>query len=284
MVKDTPTLSYCGQEVRKYDNDRFLTALFAPAGCREALFALYAFNVEVAKTREVVSEPLLGQIRLQWWRDAVGALYGEGTMPVHGVVQALHEAVTVHGLSRDAFDALIDARESDLDDEPPATLADLERYAAGTAVPLTRLALEALGVRDAAAHEAGRHAATGYALAGLLRAVPFHARQGRTLLPADRMAAHGATAREVLDFKPSPALRPVVAEVAAAARTHLDQARAARRGVAKDALPALLPAVLASVHLGVLKREGNDVFAARLHMPNPFRHARLAWAAFRGRY
>lgn len=284
MVKDAPALSYCGQEVRKYDNDRFLTALFAPADRREALFALYAFNVEVAKTREVVSEPLLGQIRLQWWRDAVAALYGEGAMPEHGVVRALHEAVTAHGLSRAAFDALIEARDADLDDEPPATLDALERYAEATAAPLAQLALEVLGVRDAAAQEAGRRAATGYALAGLLRAVPFHARQGRTMLPADRMGAHGATAREILDFKPTPALRPVVAEVAGAARRHLDQARAARRGVPKEALPALLPAVLASIHLGVLRREGNDVFAARLHMPNPFRHVRLAWAAFVGRY
>ena len=71
MANSEAALSYCGQEVRKYDKDRFLTALFAPADRREALFALYAFNLEIAKTREVVTEPVLGQIRLQWWYDAI---------------------------------------------------------------------------------------------------------------------------------------------------------------------------------------------------------------------
>ena len=65
------------------DNDRFLTALFAAAAEREALFALYAFNIEIAKTRETVSEPLIGQMRLQWWRDAIDEIFGDGPVRRH---------------------------------------------------------------------------------------------------------------------------------------------------------------------------------------------------------
>lgn len=284
MANQATDLSYCGQEVRRYDNDRFLTCLFAPADRREALFAVCALNIEVAKTRQVVSEPVLGQMRLQWWRDAVEAAYEGGSVPVHAVVQPLAEAIRAHGLTRSHFERLIDAREADLEDDPPATLDCLVNYAEVTASPLVLLALETLGVRDSAAAEAGRHAAIAYALVGLLRALPHLARQNRVLLPADRLAAHGVRVREVIEGKAGDRLRPVVREVADLARGHLAQARAVRRGVPRAAVPALLGAALAETYLGVLAREDHEVMAARVQMPHPMRQIKLAWAAVRGRY
>ena len=111
-------LSYCGKQAYEHDRDRFLTTLFAPADRREALFALIAFNIEIAKTREVVSEALLGQIRLQWWRDAIGEIYS-GAPRRHEVIGPLAEAVDRWHLDRRSFDTLIDARAAD-----PASVAD----------------------------------------------------------------------------------------------------------------------------------------------------------------
>ncbi|HYG85124.1 MAG TPA: phytoene/squalene synthase family protein [Azospirillum sp.] len=284
MANEASDLSYCGQEVRKYDNDRFLSCLFAPAERREALFALYAFNLEVAKTREVVSEPMLGMMRLQWWRDGIAAAYGEGPVPQHAVMQPVTAAIGAYGLTRAHFERLIDAREADLDDEPPANLVCLVNYAEVTAAPLVHLSLEALGVRDPAAAEAGRHAAIAYALTGLLRAVPYHARQNRVLLPADSLGAQGVHVRDVIEGKAGAALKPVVREVADAAREHLGKARALQREVPRAAVPALLGATLADTYLGVLAREDHDPLAARVQMPHPLRSAKLAWAAMRGRY
>ena len=172
-------LSYCAQELRARDRDRFLACLFAPAEQREALFALYAFNLEVAKTAEVVSEPMLGQIRLQWWREALDQAYGAGPLRKHQVAAPLGAAIRAHGLERADFERLIDAREADLDPAPPADLAGLERYAADTSATLQGLALAILGVADDAAEAAARQVGIAWALTGLLRAVPFHARQKR---------------------------------------------------------------------------------------------------------
>src|SRR3546814_19768877 len=69
---------YCLEEVRRNDHDRYLTALLLPPDARAGALALYAYNAELAKTRESVSEPLLGQIRLQWLREAVDGIYGAG--------------------------------------------------------------------------------------------------------------------------------------------------------------------------------------------------------------
>lgn len=279
-----PSLSYCGGEARRYDNDRFLAALFAPARAQEALFALIAFNFEIARTRETASEPTLGLIRLQWWRDAVAACYGEGPLPLHPVLEPLAAAVRDFSLSRDLLDALIDAREADMNDEPPHTLADLERYAESTAAPLHRLTLETLGVRDETAMAAASDAAAAYALSGILRATAVMARRGRVLLPSAVLETHGCRRRAVLEGAPSDELAACVAEVGGRAVARLHAARTARAKIAKAARPALLPAVLAGLTLRRLAKAGWAPFSSAALTPSPWRHVALAWAAATGRY
>ncbi len=278
-----PELSYCAREVRRHDNDRFLTALFAPADRREDLFALYAFNLEVAKTREVVSEATLGLIRLQWWRESVEGVYA-GQPRRHEVVQPLAAAVARHGLDRALLDRLIDAREADLEEGGQGSLDCLTNYADATGTPLVRLALRVLGVAEPLAHEVARHVAIAWALTGIVRAVPFHARNQWVMLPADLMAAEGVTETALFQGKPEPGLTRVAKAVADRAREHLAKARALRRSVPKTALPALLPATLADLYLGALAKAEHDPFAPRMLMPHPFRQARLAWAGMTGRW
>jgi len=179
MKKDV--LPHCGQTIRDHDRDRFLLSLRAPAAKREALWALFAFNYEIAKTRAVVTETQLGHIRLQWWRDNISALY-EGKEPSSNpVLSALATAIKTHDLPQADFDALIYAREFDLENVPPAHMEGLEHYADFTTTPLHRMALQILG-QDVAANIL-RDVSTGYALAGLLRAIPFHTAQGRNYMP-----------------------------------------------------------------------------------------------------
>ncbi|MGK9236632.1 squalene/phytoene synthase family protein [Inquilinus limosus] len=279
----TDPLGQNGEQVRRLDHDRYLTCLFAPASRRAALFALYAFNIEVAKTREVVSQPLLGQIRLQWWRDAVGEIY-DGRPRRHEVLDALAPAVWAHDLSRAHFDTVIDARERDLDDEPPATLADLEGYAADTAGPLLRLHLEVQGVRDDAAHRAAMAIGTAWALVGLMRAMPFHARQKRLYLPQEIMVAEGADRGLLFEMKPHEGLRRAVARVTEAAAGHLAEARSLRHAVPRAAVSALLSARLADGYLRRLRRADHDVFSALVQEPPPLRQADLVLGAVLGRY
>src|SRR5258708_4853605 len=130
--------------VRRHDRDRFQTALFAPPQQREALFALYAFNYEIARVRETVTEPMLGQIRLQWWRVVIAAAFAGEPPRQHEVAVPLTAAIRDLSLSREYFDRMIDTRERDLDPEPPANMAALENYAEGTSGALVQLALEAL--------------------------------------------------------------------------------------------------------------------------------------------
>src|SRR6202049_713917 len=104
--------------VRPHARDRCQTVLFAPAARREALFALYAFNYEIARVRESVTEPMLGQIRLQWWRENIAAAFEGGPVRHHPVVEALTGSIREVPMTRDHFDRLMDARETHLVNTP----------------------------------------------------------------------------------------------------------------------------------------------------------------------
>ncbi len=267
-------------EIRRLDNDRFLCAQFAPAEARKGLFALLAFNLEVARIREAVSQPELGRIRLAWWGEAMDGVF-RNAPPRHPVAAALAETVGRFNLSRPPFERLLDARAFDMDDRQPADMDALVDYAEATAATLTASSLEVLGEGDGAAAEAGRHIGIAWALTGLMRAVPFHGRAGRVYLP-EILCREAAL--DVSDIRPGPALAQVVAAVAAAARGHLEAARRHRRAVSRRALPALLPGVLAEGYLKTLERARFDPFDARVRTAGPGRIARLLVNVARGRY
>ncbi|MPZ11516.1 MAG: squalene/phytoene synthase family protein [Kiloniellaceae bacterium] len=276
-------LSPCATLVEGHDRDRYLCSLFAPEAEREHLFALYAFNQEVAKTAEVVSEPMIGQIRLQWWRESLAGIY-EGQPRQHEVVRPLAQAVEAKGLPRSLLETIVDAREFDLDPAPPEDFETLRLYVEGTSTTLLHLALRILGAVDGASRQAAEHLGPAWAYLGLLRALPLHARQKRCYLPADLCAEAGVDLQEVFELRSSPALRQVCGILASAADEHLAAARRPARAVPRAALPALLPARLADLYLKRLHRAGGDPFAPELQAPAPGRVWRLAWGNWIGRY
>lgn len=283
-VSEAAHLTYCGRELRRHDHDRYLTCLFAPAERRDDLFALYCFNLEVARTAEVVSEEMLGRIRLQWWREAIDGIY-EGRPRQHYVAEPLAQAVQRHGLTRGRFADLIDVRERDLETEPPDDLAALEDYAEASSAGLVLLALEVLGAgRDEAAVAAGRGVGLAWALTGLMRAVPVHARQKRLYLPVELCREYDLKFGDLFELRSSTALTQVVAQVATRAGEHLSAARALRSRVPRRALSALLPATLATHYLRTLRRCGYDPFHPAVQGQSGTRAWRLLLASLTGRF
>lgn len=257
-------LSYCGQTVRTHDPDRFLLGLFAPADKREALWALYAFNHEVAKTREVVTETRLGLIRLQWWKDAVAGVFNGQTPLKHQVVEPLAAAIAKYSLPREHFETLMYAREFDLEDRLPTDLAGMAAYAEFTSLPLLKLVLAVTGEGV----ERAKESATAYALAGLLRAVPAHAAQRRCYLPENLLTGEGMDKYKLYDRKEVEKIKPAVKAVGTFARALLEKPAAKGQ-------PALM-ARMADMYLKRLEVSGHDVFAVT---PPPLMALRLWWNA-----
>jgi phytoene synthase len=277
--------AYCLEQVRRFDRDRYLAALFAGAAARADLLALYAFNLELAKIREVVREPMMGLIRLQWWRDCIAEIYA-GTVRRHQVAQPLAAAVARHGLPRESFDRLIDAREADMDVAPTANLAALGAYAESTGGVLLELAARMVAgdpVIAAPVQSAVRNLGAAWALIGLMRAVPFHARAKRVYLPQSLLAEAGVAVEDLLGLRPGPGLAAVVERICSEAERLIQQAETALPKPPRAAFPVFLMAVLARRHLGFLKASSFDVFAPNLAATPPATSWPLAAAWLRGR-
>ncbi len=275
--------AYCLDQVRRFDRDRYLTALFAAAQTRPDLMALYAFNLEVAKTREVVREPIMGLVRLQWWRDCIAEIYA-GSERRHQVVQPLAAAIRRHGLDRAPFDRLIDARESDMAETLPADLPALVAYVDATAGGLGLLASQVLGGGGEQAARAVRAVCIAWGMTGLIRAVPFHARHRRIHLPQAILTQHDLDAHDVLEQRRPPALPEVVRAVALEARSHLATGRELGRTAPRRLLPVMLLGTFATRYLRQLEAVGYDIYAPRLQEVPPGRVWRLLWASLRGRF
>lgn len=249
--------------VERGDPERFRTAMAAPPGpAREALMALYAFNLEVARAAYVASEPLLGMIRLRWWTDALAEIHAGAEPRAHEVCAPLAAAIRAAGLPRAPLDAMVTAREWDCEREGFADFAALEAYLDATGGGLTWLAARALGAPGAAepvARAAGRAAAA----AAFLRAAPALAALGR------RPLADGAATAE---------------QLARTALGWLADARAGRAVLPAAALPALLPVAPAAGVLRAAARRPGLAIEGGLEPSQFALRGKVALAALTGRW
>jgi phytoene synthase len=254
------------QQVRAADPDRYFSALFAPSPARPFLFALYTFNHELARVAESAREPMLGAIRLEWWRETVEGAY-HAKPRNHDVAKGLAALFQAHALPRSDFEALIAARAFDASAERFADLAALENHIDTTGGALMRLALMTLGGDPARAREP----ALAYGLTGLLRSLPFHNARHKLYMPLDLLAAVGLTPEIFFELRADPRADAVAHQLALRAQEHFF---AGRKGPKPRAgLPALLPAALVPAYL---KNLGRDVPIHRRQMA-------LLAAAMKGR-
>jgi 15-cis-phytoene synthase len=251
---------HCAALVREADKDRFLATLFAPADRRDALYALYAFNAEVARVPEAVREPLAGEIRLQWWRDVLAGARAEEASG-HPVAAALGEVIRQHRLPAPRREALIDARRYDLGQEVLRDADDLEAYAHDTSAILVEMAARILGA-DTAALGFAAPVGISIALTGLRRAFVQHAAQGQVFIPADVLGRHGVEPHDILAGRSSEGLLAALHWMRERAAFHQGAARGAIERAPLAVAAAWLPAALVPAYWAALDRSRSEPFRA----------------------
>jgi phytoene/squalene synthetase len=246
---DTSLANRLAHSVRNADPDRYFATLFAPPPQRPYLFAFYAFNAEVSRIAEAVREPMLGAIRLEWWREtAEGAANGKPRN--HDVAQGLASLLAERAVPLADLEAIIAARAFDSSADTFAEFAALENYLDATSGAVMRIAAKILGGKP----ELTREAALAYGLTGLVRSLPFHNGRHKLYLPLDLLAALHLTQEEFFHLeKTDKRLVAAMRQAGMRARDHFFAARQAPRpGVA---LAAVLPAALVPVYLRKMTRE-----------------------------
>ncbi len=268
---------YCHELVRQGDKDRYLSTLLAPDAKRPQLLALYAFNIEIARIRETVSEAALGEIRLRWWADAIEAAYA-GERQGHPVIEALAPVIAEAGLPKPALLNMIEARQFDLYDDPMPNLGQLEGYLGETSAMLIQLAAMILDrPRAQSLGDISGLAGVAMGITGLMRSLPLQRRRGQCYVPSDLLAKHGLTPAHLLAGREPETIAKALAELRAHAAKRLSEARALAASLDGQVIPAYLPASLTDLYLGRLAKLG----AGALTQIADIAQWRLQWTLYR---
>ena len=220
---------------------------------RDGLFAIYAFNAEIAAIRDRIREPLPGEIRLQWWRDV---LDGRAAAEGNPIAEALIETIRSYVLPATTFRNYLDARIFDLYDDPMPSRNDLEGYCGETASALIQLASLILDPGSAPQFAAvAGHAGCAQAITGILRLLPIHQARGQCYLPKDILAASGTSPEEFVAGEGGPAATRAIIATAALAKEHLMAFEDGARTLPEILRPAFLPLALTSGYLSLIESD-----------------------------
>lgn len=267
-MSETPSANeaLCLRALQETDHDRYLASLLTPADRRPAITALYAYNAELARIRDLVREPLPGEVRLQYWRDLLeGSAHGETA--ANPVAAELLSAVQTWRLPVAPLVSMADARIFDLYDDPMETTVMFEGYAGETAAALIQLAALVLDAKAAeGAAEIVGHAGVAQAVAGAILLMPVHRARGQLYLPTQILSSVGLDREAFLADQSDGRASAAIQAFAGFGLDHLRKARAAGR-LAKSLVPAFLPVTLAEPVLKRAAKVGVDCLTVDIRPP-----------------
>jgi phytoene synthase len=250
---------FCADLVRSHDFSRYASTLFVPADQRRALLAVYAFNVEVSRVRELVSQPLPGEMRLQWWTDM---LAGDGHGGVEGnpVAAELKLAIRTWRLPAERLSRLIEEHQFDLYNDPMPTMAALEGYVDDTVSALFSLGAAIAGWQSPEIEHLARHAGLAQGIAQTVSALPMDASRRQLFLPLQLLESHDTGMEEVFAGRQTPKLRAVLDQIIGEAREHLKTALALLENAPPGVRPVFLPLAQVARDLERMSRADTDPF------------------------
>jgi phytoene synthase len=266
---------FCAELVRGQDFPRYASTLFLPAAQRRGLLALYAFNVEICRVHEQVSQPLPGEMRLQWWTDMLAGA-GHGGVEGNPVAAELQLAIGSWRLPVERLSRLIDEHQFDLYNDPMPTMAALEGYIDVTSSALFSLGARIAGWQSDAIEHLARHAGLAQGLAQVMAALPRNASRRQLFVPLQVLQSHGIDIEEVFAGKQTPKLRAALDQLIGEARGHLTTAFALLENAPPQARPVFLPLATVARDLKRMARADSDTF-----MPHATSRLRTLWTLWR---
>ncbi len=269
---------YCAELVRAHDFTRYASTLFVPAALRRALLAIYAFNVEISRVREQVSQPLPGEVRLQWWTDMLAGA-GHGGVEGNPVAAELKLAIQNCSLPVERLSRLIDEHQFDLYNDPMPTMAALEGYINDTSSALFSLGAGIAGPQSGEIEHLARHAGLAQGMTRVMAALPLDSSRRQLFVPLQLLESHGSSMEEVFAGKWTPKLRAALDQLIGEARGHLKTTFALLVNARPEVRPVFLPLALVARDLERMSRADNDPFMPRLR--SRFRTLWILWRASR---
>jgi phytoene synthase len=274
-ASEKSSAAFCAELVRNHDFESYATTLFAPLRCRRALLALYAFNVEIVRVREQITQPLPGEVRLQWWMDM---LAGEGHGGVEGnpVAAELLLAIRDHGLPIERLSRLIEAHQFDLYNDPMPDMTALEQYLGETSCALFSLATRIVGHPSNETDHLARHAGLARGIAHVIALLGLDASRRQSFVPLQFLKQHDIGLEQLFAGRDTPPLRAALGGLAEEARSQLDAAQALLPHLPPESRTVYLPLALVRAALNRTAQADADPFA-----PQVVSRLRILWTLWR---
>jgi phytoene synthase len=271
---------FCAELVRRHDFVRYASTLFVAADRRRPLLALYAFNVEISRVRDQVTQPLPGEMRLQWWTDMLAGA-GHGGVEGNPVAAELKLAIQNWHLPVERLSRLIEEHQFDLYNDPMPTMAALEGYIDDTSSALFSLSAAIAGRQFDEVEHVAHHAGLAQGLAQVMAALPLDASRRQLFVPLQLLENHGCGMEEVFAGKETPRLRAALHQLIGEAREHLKTAFALLANVPPEVRPVFLPLAVLRRDLTRMSRADSDPFTPWI--TSRFRTLWRLWRASRSR-
>ena len=251
--------SFCADLVRSHDFVRYASTLFMPAAQRRALLAIYAFNAEISRVRDHVSQPLPGEMRLQWWTDMLAGA-GHGGIEGNPVAAELLLVIRDYRLPVDLLSRLVDEHQFDLYNDPMPSMAALEGYLNDTSSALFSLGARVVSRPSEAVDHLARHAGLAQGLAQVIAALPWDAARRQLFVPLQLLQQHGSGIEEVFSGKQTPKARAAIDALIGEAEAHVNTAFELLADVPPEVRPIFLPLALVRRDLKRMSRADSDPF------------------------
>jgi len=272
--------SFSADLVRTHDFARYASTLFMPSDLRRALLALYAFNVEISRVREQVTQPLPGEIRLHWWTDLLAGV-DHGGVEGHPVAAELLLTIRHFRLPVEPLTRLIEEHQFDLYNDPMPSMAALEGYINDTASALFLFAARIAGWQSPEIDHLARHAGLAQGIAQVIASLPFDASRRQLFVPLQVLQQHGSNIEEIFAGKQTPNVRAALDQLIGEAQRHLEPAFALLAEIPPEVRPIFLPLALVRRDLAWMSRADTDPFVPRV--TSRFRVLWTLWRASRSK-
>lgn len=266
---------FCAELVRSQDFTRYASTLFVPPPQRRRLLALYAFNVEISRVYAQVSQPLPGEMRLQWWSDMLAGA-GHGGIEGSPVAAELLLAIRSCDLPVERLSRLIDEHQFDLYNDPMPTMAALESYISDTYSALFSLGAAIAGWQSEEIEHLARHAGLAQGMAQVIAALPLHSSRRQLFVPLQVLERHGAGMETAFAGRKTPQLRAALDQLIGEAQDHFRMALTLLPNAPPEVRPVFLPLALVRRDLASMARAGSDLLT-----PPASSRLRTLWTLWR---
>ncbi len=281
MISKNDSGPYIAQFLKQHDPERYYSTLVLNETALDPVQALYAFNAEIARIRELTSEPIPGEIRLQYWTDLLSG-NSHGDTAQNPIAVGLLTIIENFDLPKAPLLRLLEARRFDLYDDAMPDMPTFEGYAGETNSMLYQLAVMVVnGGKDAGAADAAGHLGVAHTLIGHLRALSNSSSRGQVFLPVAIFKAHGASQSDLLQGKNTPEIIAACASLRFIAQDHLN-----KTAIAIKSLPPVIRPVFAHIsvlnwQLQRLNKKANTPFSEARDLPPWRKIAKVFWWSLR---